>query len=152
MRSIEVSRDRLRGPLSSLADEKALRSHAGFHVVTAPNTIRLGLDIGGTFTDVALEAGGRRVTAFTARDYYPAMLFHLTRQPRIVFRLDSFEAVVIVQQDGDRLLIEVNVRLRDDLWASAEGGNCPLHRKTIEPPSLATTISSEPVWGPIPDP
>jgi N-methylhydantoinase A/oxoprolinase/acetone carboxylase beta subunit len=31
--------------------------------VTAPNTIRLGLDIGGTFTDVALEAGGRRVTA-----------------------------------------------------------------------------------------
>jgi hypothetical protein len=27
--------------------------------VTAPNTIRLGLDIGGTFTDVALEAGGR---------------------------------------------------------------------------------------------
>ena len=34
------------------------------------------------------------------------MLFHLTRQPRIAFRLDSFEAVVIVQQDGDRLLIE----------------------------------------------
>jgi N-methylhydantoinase A len=33
--------------------------------VTAPNTIRLGLDIGGTFTDVALEAGGRRVTAKT---------------------------------------------------------------------------------------
>jgi predicted N-acetyltransferase YhbS len=43
---------------------------------------------------------------FTAREYYPAMLFHLTRQPRIVFRLDSYEAVVIVQQDGDRLLIE----------------------------------------------
>jgi hypothetical protein len=33
--------------------------------VTALNTIRLGLDIGGTFTDVALEAGGRRVTAKT---------------------------------------------------------------------------------------
>jgi predicted N-acetyltransferase YhbS len=43
---------------------------------------------------------------FSVRDYYPTMLFHLTRQPRIVFRLDSFEAVVIVQQDGDRLLIE----------------------------------------------
>ena len=43
---------------------------------------------------------------FTARNYYPTMLFHLTRQPRIVFRLNSFEALVIVQQQGDRLLIE----------------------------------------------
>jgi predicted N-acetyltransferase YhbS len=43
---------------------------------------------------------------FSARDYYPTLLFHLTRQPRIAFRLDSFGAVVIVQQDGDRLLIE----------------------------------------------
>jgi len=43
---------------------------------------------------------------FSARDYYPTLLFHLTRRPRTVFRLDSFEAVVIVEQDGDRLLIE----------------------------------------------
>lgn len=43
---------------------------------------------------------------FAARDYYPTMLFHLTRQPRMTFRLDSLGAVVIVQQDGDRLLIE----------------------------------------------
>jgi hypothetical protein len=43
---------------------------------------------------------------FTARDYYPTMLFHLTRQSRIAFRLDPFGAVVIVKQDGDRLLIE----------------------------------------------
>lgn len=43
---------------------------------------------------------------FSARDYYPTMLFHLTRQPRTVFRLDSFEAVVIVRQVDDRLLIE----------------------------------------------
>jgi hypothetical protein len=33
--------------------------------VTAPDTIRLGLDIGRTVSDVALEAGGRRVTAKT---------------------------------------------------------------------------------------
>ena len=33
--------------------------------MTPPNTIRLGLDIGGTLTDVALEVGGRRVTAKT---------------------------------------------------------------------------------------
>ena len=43
---------------------------------------------------------------FTARDYYPTILFHLTRQPRIAFRLDPFGAVMIVQQHGDRLLIE----------------------------------------------
>jgi N-methylhydantoinase A len=33
--------------------------------VTAPPAIRLGLDIGGTFTDVALEIGDRRVTTKT---------------------------------------------------------------------------------------
>jgi N-methylhydantoinase A len=33
--------------------------------VTSSPAIRLGLDIGGTFTDVALEVGGRRVTAKT---------------------------------------------------------------------------------------
>jgi predicted N-acetyltransferase YhbS len=43
---------------------------------------------------------------FTARDYYPTILFHLTRQPRIAFRLDPFGAVMIVQQHGNRLLIE----------------------------------------------
>jgi predicted N-acetyltransferase YhbS len=49
------------------------------------------------------SAVGKR---FAARDYYPALLFHLTREPRMVFRLDLFGAVVIVRQDGDRLLIE----------------------------------------------
>ena len=43
---------------------------------------------------------------FAARDYYPALLFHLTRRPRLVFRLDSFGEVVIVRQEGERLLIE----------------------------------------------
>ena len=33
--------------------------------MTSPQTIRLGLDIGGTFTDVALEVGERRFTAKT---------------------------------------------------------------------------------------
>ena len=33
--------------------------------MTSPPTIRLGLDIGGTFTDVALEVGDRRFTAKT---------------------------------------------------------------------------------------
>jgi N-methylhydantoinase A len=33
--------------------------------VTSPQSIRLGLDIGGTFTDVALEVGDRRFTAKT---------------------------------------------------------------------------------------
>ncbi len=33
--------------------------------MTSSSTIRLGLDIGGTFTDVALEIGGRRFTAKT---------------------------------------------------------------------------------------
>ena len=44
--------------------------------------------------------------SFAARDYYPVLLFHLTRQPRMAFRLDSFGAVVIAQQNGERLLIE----------------------------------------------
>jgi len=43
---------------------------------------------------------------FAACDYYPTILFHVTRQLRTVFRLDSFGAVVIARQDGDRLLIE----------------------------------------------
>lgn len=57
---------------------------------------------------------------FAARDYYPAILFHLTRQQRPAFRLDSFGAVVIAQQDGERLLIRDLLalqpfRLRDAL-------------------------------------
>lgn len=44
--------------------------------------------------------------SFAARDYYPALLFHLTRRPRMVFRLDSFGAVVVIRQEGERLLIE----------------------------------------------
>jgi predicted N-acetyltransferase YhbS len=43
---------------------------------------------------------------FAARDYYPAMLFNLTHRPRTIIRLDLFGAVVIVQQDGNRLVIE----------------------------------------------
>jgi len=43
---------------------------------------------------------------FAARDYYPAMLFNLTHRPRTIIRLDLFGAVVIAQQDGNRLLIE----------------------------------------------
>src|SRR5262249_57448612 len=35
---------------------------AGFRM-TSPPSIRLGVDIGGTFTDVALEIGERRYTA-----------------------------------------------------------------------------------------
>lgn len=63
------------------------------------------------------SAVGKR---FAARDYYPTLLFHLTREPRMVFRLDSFGAVVIVRQDGDRLLIDDLLatrpfRLRDAL-------------------------------------
>ena len=33
--------------------------------MTSPPAIRLGLDIGGTFTDVAVEVGERRFTAKT---------------------------------------------------------------------------------------
>jgi predicted N-acetyltransferase YhbS len=44
--------------------------------------------------------------SFAARDYYPILLFHLARQPRMAFRLDSFGAVLIAQQNGERLLIE----------------------------------------------
>ena len=43
---------------------------------------------------------------FAAGDYYPAMLYHLTHRPRTILRLDLFGAVVIVRQDGDRLLLE----------------------------------------------
>jgi predicted N-acetyltransferase YhbS len=43
---------------------------------------------------------------FTARDYCATLLFHLTREPRRAFRLDSFGVVVVTQQDGDRLLIQ----------------------------------------------
>ena len=35
----------------------------GFPVVTSQSAVRLGVDIGGTFTDVALEVGERRYTA-----------------------------------------------------------------------------------------
>jgi predicted N-acetyltransferase YhbS len=43
---------------------------------------------------------------FAARDYYSILLFHLTHQPRTAFRLDSFGAVIIAEQDGERLLIQ----------------------------------------------
>jgi len=49
------------------------------------------------------KATGR---GFSARDYYATLLFHLTQEPRNTFRLDSFGAVVITQQDGERLLIQ----------------------------------------------
>jgi predicted N-acetyltransferase YhbS len=43
---------------------------------------------------------------FAARDYYPILLFHLTRQPCKIFRLDSCGAVVLAEQDSGQLLIK----------------------------------------------
>jgi predicted N-acetyltransferase YhbS len=75
------------------------------------------------------SAIGRR---FAARDYYSAMLFHLTRQPRMVFRLDLFGAVVIVRQDGDRLLIEDLLAIRPFRLADALPHVCALPVRTLE--------------------
>ncbi len=75
------------------------------------------------------SAIGRR---FAARDYYPPLLFHLTRQPRMVFRLDSFGAVVIVRQDGDRLLIEDLLATRRFSLSDALSHVCTQPVRTLE--------------------
>jgi predicted N-acetyltransferase YhbS len=69
---------------------------------------------------------------FTARDYYPTMLFHLTRQSRIAFRLDPFGAVVIVKQDGDRLLIEDLLATRPFRLTDALPHVCAQPVRTLE--------------------
>lgn len=69
---------------------------------------------------------------FAARDYYPPLLFHLTRQPRIVFRLDSFGAVVIAQQYGERLLIEDLLATRPFTLTDALPHVCVQPVRTIE--------------------
>jgi hypothetical protein len=69
---------------------------------------------------------------FAARDYYPTLLFHLTRQPRTAFRLDLFGAVVIVQQDGDRLLIEDLLATRPFRLTDALPHICTQPVRTLE--------------------
>lgn len=44
-------------------------------------------------------------TAFSARDYYSVLLWHLTYKPRPVFRLDEADAAVVASIEGDRLLL-----------------------------------------------
>jgi predicted N-acetyltransferase YhbS len=69
---------------------------------------------------------------FAARDYYPAILFHLTRQQRPVFKLDSFGAVVIAQQDGERLLIRDLLALRPFSLRDALPHICTQPVRTLE--------------------
>jgi GNAT superfamily N-acetyltransferase len=69
---------------------------------------------------------------FAARDNYPPLLFHLTRRPRMVFRLDSFGAVVIAQQDGERLLIEDLLATRPFRLTDALRYVCAQPVRTIE--------------------
>jgi GNAT superfamily N-acetyltransferase len=69
---------------------------------------------------------------FAARDYYPILLFHLTRQPRIAFKLDSFGAVVVAQQDGERLLIEDLLAIRPFSLRDALPHVCAQPVRTIE--------------------
>ena len=69
---------------------------------------------------------------FTARDYYPALLFHLTREPRRVFRLDSFGAVAVTQQDGERLLIQDLIATRHFSLTDALPHLCAAPARTIE--------------------
>jgi hypothetical protein len=69
---------------------------------------------------------------FAAYDYYPTLLFHLTRQPRRIFRLDEFRAVVIARQDGDRLLIEDLLATRSFRLTDALPGVCTQPVRTVE--------------------
>ncbi len=41
----------------------------------------------------------------SARDYYPALLFHLIYRPRPVYRLDEFEAALIANVEDERLVL-----------------------------------------------
>jgi len=69
---------------------------------------------------------------FAARDYYPPMLFNLTRQPRTIFRLDLFGAVVIVHQDGDRLMIQDLLATRPFRLTDALPHVCAQPVRTLE--------------------
>jgi predicted N-acetyltransferase YhbS len=69
---------------------------------------------------------------FAARDYYGPLLFHLTRRPRTVFRLDAFGAVVIAEQDGKRLLIEDLLATRPFRLTDALPHVCARPVRTIE--------------------
>jgi GNAT superfamily N-acetyltransferase len=69
---------------------------------------------------------------FTARDYYPTLLFHLTREPLRTFRLDSLEAVVVAQQDGERLLIRDLLAVRAFSLMDALPRLCTQPARTIE--------------------
>jgi predicted N-acetyltransferase YhbS len=69
---------------------------------------------------------------FTARDYYPALLFHLTRELRKAVRLDSFGAVVVTQQDGERLLIQDLLATRPFSLTDALPHLCANPTRTIE--------------------
>jgi hypothetical protein len=69
---------------------------------------------------------------FAARNYYPPLLFHLTRRPRMVFRLDSFGAVVIARQDRERLLIEDLLATRPFSLSDALPYVCAQPVRTIE--------------------
>lgn len=44
-------------------------------------------------------------TAFSARDYYPTLLWHLTYKPRPVFRLDEVDAAVVASVEKERLVL-----------------------------------------------
>jgi GNAT superfamily N-acetyltransferase len=69
---------------------------------------------------------------FAARDYYPPLLFHLMRQPRMVFRPDSLGAVVIAQQHGERLLIEDLLATRPFSLTDALPHVCAQPVRTVE--------------------
>jgi len=44
-------------------------------------------------------------TAFSARDYYPTLLWHLTYKPRSVFRLDEVDAAIVASVEKERLIL-----------------------------------------------
>jgi len=69
---------------------------------------------------------------FAARDYYPPMLFNLTRQPRMIFRLDLFGAVAIVHQHSDRLMIQDLLATRPFRLADALPQVCAQPVRTLE--------------------
>lgn len=69
---------------------------------------------------------------FAVHDYYPSLLFHLTRKPRNVFRLDSFGAVVIARHEGARLLIEDLLATRPFSLTDALPHVCARPVRTIE--------------------
>jgi predicted N-acetyltransferase YhbS len=94
------------------------------------------LDLGSTTDRAWLADHCARANAigqgFTARDYYPTLLFHLTRESLTTFRLDSFEAVVVAQQDGERLLIRDLLAVRSFSLTDVLHRLCTQPARTIE--------------------